>query len=181
MAKHFKPRRGRVSVLAERNPLLLEGELIFECPDTGVGTGVVKVKIGDGVHQYNDLPYAIKDTVVEEVAVLVETPTKEDGSAYTTKAEYMGIIASNQKVKHILGAIKKCLEMTDTTLTELNNKIKSLTTTVNGKANSSHTHDDRYFTESEINTKLNSYLTTSKAGTQVTFSLSGTTLTITPK
>lgn len=30
-----------------------------------------------------------------------------------------------------------------------------INTKLNGKANSSHTHDDRYYTESEINTKLN--------------------------
>ena len=34
-------------------------------------------------------------------------------------------------------------------------EVNALTTKINGKANSSHTHDDRYFTESEINTKLN--------------------------
>ncbi len=33
-------------------------------------------------------------------------------------------------------------------------KINALSTTVSGKANSSHTHDDRYYTESEIDTKL---------------------------
>lgn len=30
-----------------------------------------------------------------------------------------------------------------------------VTTKLNGKANTAHTHDDRYFTESEVNTKLN--------------------------
>lgn len=34
-------------------------------------------------------------------------------------------------------------------------EVNALTTKINGKANSSHTHDDRYFTESEINSKLN--------------------------
>ena len=40
---------------------------------------------------------------------------------------------------------------TDDLVTEVN----ALTTKINGKANSSHNHDDRYFTESEINSKLN--------------------------
>ena len=30
-----------------------------------------------------------------------------------------------------------------------------MNTKLNGKANASHTHDDRYYTESEMNTKLN--------------------------
>lgn len=34
--------------------------------------------------------------------------------------------------------------------------ITSLKKLLNNKANSSHTHDDRYYTESEINSKLNS-------------------------
>ena len=34
----------------------------------------------------------------------------------------------------------------------MQNSINSLNT---GKANSSHSHDDRYFTETEVNTKLN--------------------------
>lgn len=55
---------------------------------------------------------------------------------------------------------------------------------------SSHNHDDRYFTETEMITKLNAKADRSaldlKAdktalGTQVTYSLSGTTLTITTK
>ena len=33
--------------------------------------------------------------------------------------------------------------------------LENLLTTVNGKSNNGHTHDDRYYTESEINTKLN--------------------------
>lgn len=38
------------------------------------------------------------------------------------------------------------------------NDIAALQTSVAGKAAASHTHDDRYYTESEIDTKLSSYL-----------------------
>lgn len=41
---------------------------------------------------------------------------------------------------------------------------KALKSLVDGKAASSHTHDDRYYTESEINTKLNAKLNTSLKG-----------------
>ena len=40
---------------------------------------------------------------------------------------------------------------------------KATYTELNKKANSSHTHDDRYYTETEVDNKLNSYLTTSSA------------------
>lgn len=37
----------------------------------------------------------------------------------------------------------------------LKSKLDDMDTSISGKASSSHTHDDRYYTESEINTKLN--------------------------
>ena len=42
----------------------------------------------------------------------------------------------------------------NTQITENKNEISSLKTTVAGKASSDHTHDDRYYTESEVDTKL---------------------------
>ena len=37
-------------------------------------------------------------------------------------------------------------------------------TKLSGKADASHTHDDRYYTESEVNSKLNAKLNTSLKG-----------------
>jgi hypothetical protein len=54
----IKPRRGTLYENSVNNVLLDEGELIVEVPDTGVGTGLSKFKIGDGHSRYNDLPYA---------------------------------------------------------------------------------------------------------------------------
>lgn len=42
----------------------------------------------------------------------------------------------------------------NSTLTWLKTQIENLTTTVSGKAATSHTHDDRYYTESETDTLL---------------------------
>lgn len=52
---------------------------------------------------------------------------------------------------------------TDGTMTQT-----SITTALNGKAASSHTHDDRYYTESEINTKLGDLSSLSSYGSDVT-------------
>lgn len=54
----IRPRRGTLYEWQTINPLLAEGELVVEVPDDGVGTGLSKFKIGDGVNHYNDLPYA---------------------------------------------------------------------------------------------------------------------------
>jgi len=54
----IRPRRGTLYQWSVHNPILWEGELAVESPDTGVGTGLCKFKIGDGVTPYNELPYA---------------------------------------------------------------------------------------------------------------------------
>lgn len=51
---------------------------------------------------------------------------------------------------------------TDGTMTQT-----AITTALNGKAASSHTHDDRYYTESEINTKLGDLSSLSSYGSDV--------------
>lgn len=51
----------------------------------------------------------------------------------------------------------------------------------NDKAPAEHNHDGRYFTEDEINSLLESKANKDVLGTQVTYSLDGTTLTITTK
>lgn len=54
----IRPRRGTRYEWQTINPILAEGELVVEVPDDGVGTGLSKFKIGDGINHYNDLPYA---------------------------------------------------------------------------------------------------------------------------
>ena len=54
----IRPRRGTAYEWNTENPILHEGEFVLEVPDTGVGTGLSKFKIGDGVTPYRNLPYA---------------------------------------------------------------------------------------------------------------------------
>jgi len=58
MYAKIRPRRSTATEWSIINPVLYEGELVIENPDTGVGTGLCKFKIGDGVTPWNDLPYA---------------------------------------------------------------------------------------------------------------------------
>ena len=55
----IKPRRGTKAQWEQYNPTLAEGELAIEVPDTGVGTGAVKMKIGNGTSNWAALPYAL--------------------------------------------------------------------------------------------------------------------------
>lgn len=54
----IRPRRGTLAEWTMVNPIISEGELVIEHPNTGVGTGPVRFKIGDGFKPYNKLPYA---------------------------------------------------------------------------------------------------------------------------
>ena len=76
MAAYAKilPRRGTNAQWKTMNPIPLEGELCIECPDTGIGTGRVNVKIGDGVTHYSDLPYGL-------IGATADTPLVDGGDA----------------------------------------------------------------------------------------------------
>ena len=58
-----------------------------------------------------------------------------------------------------LSTINSSLSTASSNITSINNSINSIESDVSslqsGKANTSHTHDDRYYTEAEVNTKLN--------------------------
>lgn len=59
----FKPLRGSKSTaLTSLNGAnrLRNGEIFFEIPDSGIGTGHGKIKIGDGFHDYAELPYFLE-------------------------------------------------------------------------------------------------------------------------
>lgn len=58
----IRPRRGTATQWSTANPILAEGEIGIEVPAEGVGTGEVKMKFGDGVTAWNDLPYGLDPT-----------------------------------------------------------------------------------------------------------------------
>lgn len=65
MADILKPKRGKHSTIANINPILQDGEIVFEKLDDG-STGYGLIKMGDGVTPYNSLPpfiAAIKDYI----------------------------------------------------------------------------------------------------------------------
>lgn len=58
----IRPRRGTSYEWSTYNPILESGELGLEYPDTGIGTGLCKFKVGDGSNHWNDLEYAFDGT-----------------------------------------------------------------------------------------------------------------------
>ena len=73
----IRPRRSTAEEWDYHNPILAEGEMGVEVPPTGVGTGTVKIKFGDGVTAWRDLPYGLSidefEKVIERVETTIET------------------------------------------------------------------------------------------------------------
>ena len=62
----IRPRRSTAEEWEYYNPILAEGEMGVEVPPTGVGTGTVQIKFGDGVTPWKDLPYGLSVKAFEE-------------------------------------------------------------------------------------------------------------------
>lgn len=67
MYAKLRPRRSTATEWSTINPILMEGELGIECPDSGIGTGLSKFKIGDSKTHWNDLPYAFDATAANAI------------------------------------------------------------------------------------------------------------------
>ena len=121
MAKFFKPRRGNLAMatsLLKGENRLKSGEMFFECPDEGIGKGTGKIKIGDGVSDYADLPYFLEwrdDIDVSTSPITFEESTSE---AYDT---LLGEIISGNPLNTLIGATKKLFRKIYGDVTQLNN------------------------------------------------------------
>ena len=63
----IRPKRGTEYEWSTYNPVLSEGELAIQFPDTGIGTGLCKFKVGDGITAWNQLPYAFDGTAAASI------------------------------------------------------------------------------------------------------------------
>lgn len=136
--------------------VLLKGEQAIEITESGA----CKIKIGDGVKTFKDLPYATM-TPAEISSLIssgaVQSVKLESGTNNGTVALTVdGTKTDNIAVKGLGSAAytnSNAYAAAGHGHTIAN--VTGLQEALNGKAASGHTHDDRYYTESEINTKLN--------------------------
>ena len=101
--KIWRPRRGATSVMQTEGKgsiVLANGEFFVEMPNTGAGTeGNYKIKIGDGVSPYKDLPYAFNDDIAEKtVSVSDNTETDID--------TILDTIVTGKDLSTVLGSFK---------------------------------------------------------------------------
>lgn len=72
----IRPRAGTKAQWEQSNMVLREREIGFEIPDAGVGKGEVKMKMGDGVTAWNELPYATDLSNIDSIKNIIDGTTK---------------------------------------------------------------------------------------------------------
>ena len=134
--------------------VLLKGEPAIEITDSGA----FKFKFGDGVKTFADLPYVtlspteisslITDGAVQSVSISTgdsngQVAITVDGKKTNASVKGLGSAAYTNSSAYAAASHSHAIA-----------NVTGLQTALDGKANSTHTHDDRYYTETEINTKL---------------------------
>ena len=120
--KILRPRRGLRETAIRKGIILKKGEIFFEVPESGVGTGRTKIKLGDGFHKYEDLPYAIDpdscgiDDLNKTVLKFEESNTKSD-------EKLLEEIKSGNSMGTIMGAIKTLLKNLSLTVKGIDDKL----------------------------------------------------------
>ena len=100
------PHRGgktKMTTGAGASKVLANGELFVEYPDTGVGSGKSKIKIGDGVTAYSSLPYALGETSTDLITYSESTAT--------TVAQALNEAASGSSLATIVAGLKKAIQL----------------------------------------------------------------------
>lgn len=135
--------------------VLLKGEAALEITESGD----YKIKFGDGVKTFKELTYAtmtpaeintlITDGAVQSVSLATGT---NNG---TVKLTVDGKTTDNIAVKGLgSAAYTNTNAYASAGHGHSISGISGLQTALDGKSATGHTHDDRYYTESEMNTKL---------------------------
>lgn len=111
------PRRGKKSTMAgtKKTQVLARGEFFTEYPDEGVGTGHGKAKMGDGVTDYEHLPYFLGDTENEKIAFSSNTSN--------TVAAALNSVTSGEKLNILIGGLKQAIVLNDANVTKLNDEL----------------------------------------------------------
>lgn len=132
MASYLRPRRGKkataVAQLTASAPLK-RGEVFFEVPDGGVGTGAGKIKMGDGSTAYSSLPYFLEQTEeidIDTATVGFTNSTAAESSPYSTNATHANAIVPSASMKTIFTNLKQLLLNYNSQLTTLNNDLKEI-------------------------------------------------------
>ena len=109
----IRPRRSTKTEWELVNPILMEGELGVEFPDTGIGTGLCKFKIGNGFSSWKDLAYAFDATASSSINGGSVTESNEIilRSGTTEEWETINPILKNSEI--VYDTTKKAIKIGD--------------------------------------------------------------------
>lgn len=129
MASYLRPRRGKkataIAQLTASAPLK-RGEVFFEVPDAGTGTGAGKIKMGDGSTAYESLPYFLEPFDPDSATVGFTDATAAESDPYTTNATHANAIVPTANFKTIFTNLKQLLLNYNSQFTKLNNDLGNL-------------------------------------------------------
>jgi hypothetical protein len=120
MSKIFKPRRGKASTMngTKSSTVLAAGEMFIELPDTGVGTGICKMKMGDGVTAYGSLPYAMGG----DIATTEITGNINDDTSSTATAA-LANVTTGKTLGSIIGSLRRACSLNAQAIATLNDEV----------------------------------------------------------
>lgn len=134
--------------------VLLKGEPAIEITDSGA----FKFKFGDGVKTFSELPYAtLSPTEISSLIIdgAVQSVSISSGDSNGQIAITVDGTKTNASVKGLgSAAFTNSNAYATASHSHAIANVTGLQTALDGKAASTHTHDDRYYTEAEVNTKL---------------------------
>ena len=124
MSSFLRPRRGKqstaVSTLTASNPLK-RGEIFFEVPTGGVGTGTGKLKMGDGSTAYANLPYFL--SMDDSVVTFTDSSAS---SSWDNYSNYLANIKTGITLPTFFANTKNLLYQLCSKVTSLNNDLEGL-------------------------------------------------------
>ena len=134
MASYLRPRRGKkataIAQLTASAPLK-RGEVFFEVPDAGTGTGAGKIKMGDGSTAYESLPYFLEPFDPDSATVGFTDATEAEADPYTSNATHTNAIVPAANFKTIFTNLKQLLLNYNSQFTKLNNDLDTTNQSLN--------------------------------------------------
>lgn len=125
MASFLRPKRGKKKTATDKltgTNVLVAGELFMEVPEKGVGKGPGKIKMGDGISDYKDLPYFIDpgENVSSSTVEFTEA-SETDGSTACTYD-----IKTKSSVSTLMTKIAGAIRNFHTRLLDIEGKISNI-------------------------------------------------------
>lgn len=156
----YRPRRGTLSTMINPDIILRNGEMFFEIPEKGIGKGFCKVKIGDGITPYSQLPYSIDPSncdvrdLPNEILVFNDTLTNDDIDPLLAK------IKSNSKLSQIIENIRASLVWLKTNYNTLKQSYDAFVLNVSTNYLSKDDASNKYLSKNDAS---NNYLNKNEA------------------